>query len=123
MEECIFCKIIGGEIPARKVYEDQDLVAFHDIHPAAPVHFLLIPKRHIASLYDVSETDQQLLGKMLWRVPQIAKQQGCESGFRTIINTGRVGGQEVFHLHIHVIGGKDRLPTMIHHGQSTLSEG
>lgn len=117
MDDCIFCKIVEGEIPANKVYEDQDFVAFHDIHPAAPVHFLLIPRQHIASLYDVGEADQQLLGKMLCLVPQLAKQQGCANGFRTIINTGRVGGQEVFHLHIHIIGGKERLPTMIHHGQ------
>lgn len=116
MENCIFCKIVKGEIPASKVFEDQDFVAFHDIHPAALVHFLLIPKQHIASLYDVSETEQQLLGKMLWMAPRLAKEQGCENGFRTIINTGRVGGQEVFHLHIHIIAGKDRLPTMIHHG-------
>ncbi|AKH39189.1 MULTISPECIES: histidine triad nucleotide-binding protein [Nitrosomonas] len=116
MEECIFCKIVQGEIPANKVFEDQDFVAFHDIHPAAPVHFLLIPKRHISSLYDVSEADQPLLGKMLWLIPQLAKEQGCVNGFRTIINTGRVGGQEVLHLHIHIIAGKDRLPTMIHHG-------
>ena len=117
MEECIFCRIVGGDIPASKVYEDQDFVAFHDMHPAAPIHILLIPKLHIASLDEVNETDQLLLGKMLWLVPQLAKQQGCENGFRTIINTGRVGGQEVFHLHIHIIGGKDRLPGMIHHGQ------
>lgn len=117
MEDCIFCRIVGGDIPASKVYEDQDFVAFHDIHPAAPIHILLIPKLHIASLYEVNEADQLLLGKMLWLVPQLAKQQGCENGFRTIINTGRVGGQEVFHLHIHIIGGKDRLPGMIHHGQ------
>ncbi|SFL73129.1 histidine triad nucleotide-binding protein [Nitrosomonas communis] len=116
MEECIFCKIAEGEIPANRVFEDQDFVAFHDIHPAAPVHFLLIPKQHISSLYDVNEADQQLLGKMLWLIPQLAKEQGCANGFRTIINTGRVGGQEVLHLHIHIIAGKDRLPTMIHHG-------
>lgn len=117
MEECVFCRIVGGDIPASKVYEDQDFVAFHDIHPAAPIHILLIPKLHIASLYEVNEADQLLLGKMLWLVPQLAKQQGGENGFRTIINTGRAGGQEVFHLHIHIIGGKDRLPGMIHHGQ------
>lgn len=116
MEECIFCKIVEGDIPASKVYEDQDFLAFHDINPAAPVHFLLIPKQHIVSLYDVSEVHQQLLGKMLWLAPQLANEQGCTNGFRTIINTGRVGGQEVLHLHIHIIGGKDRLPTMIHHG-------
>jgi len=116
MENCIFCKIIRGEIPATKIHEDEDTLAFLDIHPAAPVHFLLIPKLHIATLGDVDVQHQQLLGKMLWLAPRLAASQGCTGGFRTIINTGRVGGQEVFHLHIHVIGGKDRLPAMIHHG-------
>lgn len=115
MEDCIFCKIVRGEIPATKIYEDNDCIAFHDIHPAAPVHFLLIPKQHIVSLNEVELDHHQLLGKMLWLAPRLAKEQGCTDGFRTIINTGRVGGQEVFHLHLHVLGGKDRLPAMIHH--------
>ncbi|SFU29182.1 histidine triad (HIT) family protein [Nitrosomonas eutropha] len=116
MEDCIFCKIVHGKIPATKIHEDDDTVAFHDIHPAAPVHFMLIPKQHIASLNEVGLSHQQLLGKMLWLAPRLASDQGCTDGFRTIINTGRVGGQEIFHLHFHVIGGKDRLPAMIHHG-------
>ena len=114
MDNCIFCKIVRGEIPAQIIYEDDDVIAFNDINPAAPVHFLIIPRIHIASLLDCEETHQTLLGKMLLLAPEIAKEQGCTDGFRTIINTGRVGGQEVFHLHIHIIGGKNRLPGMIH---------
>ncbi|HBV20980.1 MAG TPA: histidine triad nucleotide-binding protein [Nitrosomonas sp.] len=116
MDNCIFCKILRDEIPAQKIYEDNDLIAFNDIHPAAPVHFLIIPRTHIASLMECEKTHQQLLGKMLLLAPTLAKEQGCTDGFRTIINTGRVGGQEVFHLHIHIIGSKDRLPAMIHKG-------
>ncbi|MDC8445362.1 MAG: histidine triad nucleotide-binding protein [Nitrosomonas sp.] len=114
MDNCIFCKIAQGEIPAQIIYEDDDVIAFNDINPAAPVHFLIIPRIHIASLIDCEEIHQGLLGKMLLLAPEIAKEQGCTDGFRTIINTGRVGGQEVFHLHIHIIGGKNRLPGMIH---------
>jgi histidine triad (HIT) family protein len=115
MEDCIFCKIAGGEIPSNKVYEDSEVLAFHDIHPAAPVHFMLIPKIHIDSLADVEDTHRDVLGKMMILIPRLAAEQGCSEGFRTIINTGRVGGQEVYHLHIHVIGGRERLPGMIPH--------
>jgi len=113
MEDCIFCKITRGEIPASKIHEDEDTLAFLDIHPVAPVHFLLIPKQHIESLNDVDTENQQLLGKMMWLIPQLAAAQGCQDGFRTIINTGYIGGQEVSHFHIHIIGGKNRLPAMI----------
>lgn len=116
MDDCIFCKIVDGTIPAEKIYEDDEILAFNDINPAAPVHFLLIPKLHIASLSETEEGHTHLLGKMLFLAPQLAKQQGCTDGFRTIINTGRVGGQEVFHLHIHILGGHERLPMMIHQG-------
>jgi histidine triad (HIT) family protein len=115
MEDCIFCKIARGKIPSNKVYEDSEVLAFHDIHPAAPVHFMLIPKVHIDSLADVEDTHRDVLGKMMVLVPRLAAEQGCGEGFRTIINTGRVGGQEVYHLHIHVIGGRERLPGMIPH--------
>lgn len=114
MDNCIFCKILRDEIQAQKIYEDDDLIAFNDIHPAAPIHFLIIPRLHISSLLECEDSHQQLLGKMLILAPVIAKEQGCTDGFRTIINTGRVGGQEVYHLHIHIIGAKDRLPAMIH---------
>jgi histidine triad (HIT) family protein len=115
MDDCIFCKIARGEIPSKKVYEDNDIFAFHDIHPAAPVHFMLIPKLHIGSLAEVEDGHRGLLGDMMLLVPRLASEQGCSDGFRTIINTGRVGGQEVHHLHIHVIGGRERLPGMIPH--------
>ncbi|MDO8894303.1 histidine triad nucleotide-binding protein [Nitrosomonas sp.] len=116
MDNCIFCKIARREIPSNKIYEDEEILAFNDINPAAPVHFLLIPKLHIESLADVQDSHQNLLGKMLLLAQKLAKEQGCEEGFRTIINTGRVGGQEVFHLHFHIIGGRERLSGMIHHG-------
>lgn len=105
MSDCIFCKIIAGEIPSRKVYEDEDVYAFHDIHPFARVHFMIIPKRHIASLADTVPGDHDLLGKILLLAPKLAQEQGLEGGFKTLINTGHGGGQEVFHLHVHVFGG------------------
>jgi len=106
---CIFCKIAEGKIPSRKVYEDDEILAFHDINPWAPVHFLLIPKAHIASMAHVEPGHADLMGRMMTLIPQLAKQEGCEpypeGGFRVIINTGAQGRQEVHHLHIHVIGG------------------
>jgi len=105
MTDCLFCKIAGGEIPSRKIYEDDEIFAFHDINPVAPVHFMLIPKIHFASLAEAEEGHAALLGKMLLLVPKLALEQGLENGFRTVINTGAGGGQEVFHLHIHVVGG------------------
>src|SRR4051812_15495040 len=93
--DCVFCKIIRGEIPSRKVYEDADVLAFHDVHPKAPVHFMLIPKRHVASLYDVGDRDAPALGKIMLLAGRLAREQGATDGFRTIINTGRVGHQEV----------------------------
>ena len=116
MDNCLFCKIVNGEIPAGKIYEDDNLLVFNDINPAAPVHFMIIPKLHIASLSETKPTHQRLLGDMLLLAPQLAKEQGCNNGFRAIVNTGHVGGQEVFHLHIHIIGGKERLPRMINPG-------
>ena len=111
-ENCIFCKIARGEIPSKKVYEDEELFAFHDINPVAPVHFMLIPKQHVASLMEVDGSHQALLGKMLVLAPRLAKEQGLSNGFRTVINSGKGGGQEVFHLHIHVIGGGN-IPPMV----------
>jgi len=112
MGDCIFCRIARGEIPCRKVYEDDETLAFHDINPVAPVHFMLIPKLHLASLAEADETHAALLGRMLLLAPRLAQEQGLENGFRTVINTGRGGGQEVFHLHIHVIGGGS-IPPMV----------
>ncbi len=107
--QCIFCKIIAGQIPSRKVYEDEDVFAFHDINPWAPVHFLIIPKRHIPSMAQVGQAEEALLGKIMGLAPKLALEQGCEpypqGGFRLLANTGDQGGQEVHHLHFHVMGG------------------
>jgi histidine triad (HIT) family protein len=110
---CIFCKIVRGEIPSRKVYEDTDILAFHDVQPKAPVHFMLVPKRHIATLYDAGEHDQVALGKIMVLAGRLAREQGAGDGFRTIVNTGRVGNQEVMHVHVHVLGGPDPLGPML----------
>lgn len=104
-DNCIFCKIAAGEIPARKLYEDAELIAFHDIHPAAPVHFMIVPKAHIVSLADADAQHERLLGRILLLAPILAKEQGLLDGFRAIINTGKGGGQEVMHLHVHIMGG------------------
>ncbi len=108
-DSCIFCKIISGEISSKKIFEDGDLMVFHDIHPIAPVHFLIIPKVHIESLSHAEAMHQNLLGKMLLLAPKLASELGLK-GFRTMINTGREGGQEVFHFHVHVFGGGANLP-------------
>jgi histidine triad (HIT) family protein len=106
---CIFCKIISGQIPSRQVYEDDEMLAFHDIAPWAPVHFLMVPKRHITSMAHLQDGDGALVGRMLALAPQLALEQGCrpypEGGFRIVTNTGAEGGQEVQHLHFHVMGG------------------
>ena len=110
---CIFCKIVRGELPSRKVYEDDDVLAFHDIQPLAPVHFMLVPKNHIPTLYDATEEDAPALGRILALAGRLAREQGADDGFRTIINTGRVGRQDVKHVHVHVIGGPDQLGPML----------
>jgi len=107
--DCTFCRIARGEIPSRRVYEDDDIVAFHDARPSAPVHFLIIPRAHLENLYDADMRHQPLLGKMLGMAGQLAREQGAGDGFRVVINTGRVGRQEVYHLHIHVLGGPEPL--------------
>jgi histidine triad (HIT) family protein len=109
---CIFCKIVAGQIPSKKVYEDNDVLAFHDIHPIAPVHFLVVPKEHVASLAESDESHAPVLGKMLLLTARLAREQGLADGYRTLINTGKGGHQEVFHLHMHVIGGGERVPRM-----------
>ena len=106
---CIFCKIVAGQIPSRLVYQDDELFAFHDIHPWAPVHFLMVPKMHIPSMAQVTDAHAGLLGRMMALAPKLASQEGCnpypKGGFRIVCNTGDEGGQEVQHLHVHVIGG------------------
>jgi histidine triad (HIT) family protein len=107
--DCLFCKIIAGKIPSKKLYEDDDCLAFNDIHPAAPIHFLMIPKKHIAMLAEVTLEDTELLGKMMVLAPKIALQAGARSGkaggFKVLINNGADGGQEVYHMHMHVLAG------------------
>lgn len=102
---CIFCKIVAGQIPAKKAYEDDEMVVFHDIHPWAPVHILMVPKQHIASMAEVGAEQAGLLGRMLALSPRLMRELGVSNGFRHVINTGQDGGQEVMHLHVHVIGG------------------
>ncbi len=113
MDNCIFCKIARGEIPSKKVYEDEDVIAFHDINPQAPVHFMLMPKKHLASLSDATMDDVNLLGRILALTGRLAREQGSPDGYRTIINTGRIGRQDVMHLHVHVIGGPEPLGRML----------
>ncbi len=106
MSDCIFCKIVAGTIPSRKIYEDDQVLAFHDIQPAAPIHFLVIPKQHVASLNDCTSEHAALLSQVLLAVPKVARELGIAAdGYRTILNTGAGGGQTVFHLHAHVLGG------------------
>ena len=102
--DCIFCKIISGAIPSKKIYEDADFIAFYDIKLMAKVHFLIVPKLHVETLKDCDVTHQVLLGKALLLAPKLAVEQGL-AGFKTLINTGHDGGQEVFHLHMHIFGG------------------
>jgi histidine triad (HIT) family protein len=109
MADCIFCKIVRGEIPCRKVFEDADMLAFHDINPWAPVHFLIIPKQHVVSLAEVDTSHQALLGKIFTKAGELARSQGLTDGFRTVVNSGRIGNQEVYHLHVHILGGPDPL--------------
>ena len=111
--DCLFCRIVRGEIPCKKVYEDDDVFAFHDIRPLAAVHFMIIPKAHVATLYEAGMAHHRALGKMLALAGDLAKKEGATDGFRTIINTGRVGHQEVYHVHMHVIGGPHSLGPMI----------
>jgi histidine triad (HIT) family protein len=113
VDNCVFCKIVRGEIPSRKVYEDEEVLAFHDINPVTQVHFMLIPKEHVESLQQVQERHQMVLGKMLVLASRLAREQGSPDGFRTIVNTGRIGRQDVYHVHMHVLGGEKPLPGMI----------
>lgn len=110
MEDCLFCKIVKGEIPSQKIYEDDDLYAFNDIHPLAPIHFLVIPKKHIESLAHLKEGDEQIIAKIYTTINKLAKEKGFkENGYRVIVNCGKDGGQEVMHLHFHVLAGKKLL--------------
>ena len=111
MDDCVFCKIIKGEIPSEKVYEDDEIFAFKDINPVAPIHILVIPKKHIATLLDVTEEDSHLISKLFVAINKIAKQIGIEeSGFRIVANCGKDSGQEVMHIHFHMLAGKKLEP-------------
>jgi histidine triad (HIT) family protein len=110
---CIFCKIVRGQIPSKKAYEDEEVLAFHDIQPKAPVHLLVIPKAHVATLYDAQAAHAPVLGKMLAMAGGLAREAGAADGFRIIINNGRVGHQEVYHVHMHILGGPDPLGPML----------
>jgi histidine triad (HIT) family protein len=106
MTDCIFCSIANGTIPARKVIENDDVVAFHDLNPAAPVHVLVIPRKHIATLDDVVEADAELLGRMLRAASEVAERSGLSAGYRVVMNVQAGAGQSVFHVHLHVLGGR-----------------
>lgn len=110
---CVFCKIVRGEIPSRKAYEDDLVLAFHDIHPITPVHLLIVPKAHIATLVDARAAHEPALGRMLGVAARLATEQGSPDGFRIIVNTGRVGRQEVMHVHAHILGGNEPLGAML----------
>jgi histidine triad (HIT) family protein len=115
-DSCIFCRIVRGELPSKKVHEDDDMLAFHDIHPQAPVHFMVVPKEHIPSMAELKPDHAGMMGRIFTQIPVMAKAQGLTDGWRTIINTGRVGCQDVYHIHIHVIGGPEPLGRMLPRG-------
>lgn len=107
MSDCLFCKIGSGQIPSKVVMQDDEVLAFDDINPQAPVHVLIIPKRHVVTLNDAGAGDQALLGRLLDTATRVARKKGiAETGYRVVANTGRDGGQSVFHLHLHVLGGR-----------------
>lgn len=114
MEDCIFCKIGKGEIPSEKVYEDEEIVAFKDINPAAPIHILVIPKKHIEKITEIKKEDEALIGRMYSVINKIAKEQGfSEDGFRMIVNCEKNAGQEVMHLHFHILAGTKMGPKIV----------
>ena len=107
MGDCVFCKIVAGEIPSTQVYDDDKVIAFRDINPVTPVHVLIVPKRHIPSVNALSDNDELLMGHLLTTAKKIAEQEGIDqSGYRLIINTGPDGRQDVFHIHLHLLGGQ-----------------
>jgi len=106
MKDCLFCKIVAGDVPARKVLEDTRLVAFHDVNPQAPVHVLIVPRKHVASLDDAADGDRELLGHVLIAARDLARELGVGSGYRLVVNCGADAGQSVFHIHFHLLGGR-----------------
>ena len=117
MENCIFCQIASHSAPCDLLYEDEKMIAIHDVHPLAPVHILIIPKEHIASLNEIQPDQEPLLASLLVKAREIAFQMGIgEGGYRIAINTGRQGGQTIFHLHVHLLGGEPLTPELLHRG-------
>ena len=107
MADCLFCRIVAGEIPASLVYQDEDVVAFNDINPQAPLHVLIVPRAHVATLNDLGEEQDALLGRMIRRAAAIARERGhAEGGYRTLFNCNRLAGQTVFHIHLHLLAGR-----------------
>lgn len=105
--DCVFCRIIGGELPSERVYEDDEIVAFRDIAPAAPVHVLIVPRRHVVSIADLDDSDQAFLGRLMLAAARIARDEGiADDGYRVATNVGLLGGQSVDHLHVHLLGGR-----------------
>jgi histidine triad (HIT) family protein len=107
MNDCLFCKIIEGKIPSKKIYEDERVFAFEDINPQAPTHVLIVPKQHIVGLKEATAADAEILGYCQLVAAKIARERGIESGYRTVYNVGPGAGQSVFHLHLHLVGGRD----------------
>ncbi len=107
MKDCLFCRIVAGEIPAKKIYEDEHTFAFEDINPQAPTHLLVVPKKHIAGLKEASSEDAEMIGRCHLAAATVARQRGIENGYRTVLNVGPGAGQSVFHLHVHLLGGRD----------------
>jgi histidine triad (HIT) family protein len=107
MNDCLFCRIISGEIPSKKVYEDEHTFAFEDISPKAPTHVLIVPKKHISGLKEAGAEDAEIVGRCHLVAAEIARQRGIEDGYRTVLNVGPGAGQSVFHLHVHLLGGRD----------------
>ena len=106
MTDCLFCKIVRGEIPSKKVYDDDDTYAFEDIHPKAPTHVLIVPKQHLPGLKEAETSDAEMIGRCHLIAAQIARQRKLEDGYRTVLNVGPAAGQSVFHLHVHLLGGR-----------------
>ena len=106
MSDCIFCRIVRGETPAHIVYQDDDVTAFHDLHPQAPTHVLIVPNRHIAGVAQVEPEDEPVLGKIVTVARQLAEEMDIVEGYRLVINNGSLAGQSVFHLHVHLLGGR-----------------
>jgi histidine triad (HIT) family protein len=107
MTDCLFCKIVNGDIPAKKVHEDEHVLAFEDLHPHAPTHVLIVPKKHIRGLKEARAEDAELVGRLHLAAAEIARQRGIEDGYRTVLNVGPKSGQSVFHMHVHLLGGRD----------------